>query len=62
MDLGVHEEVIVDGVYRRQLISYAVEADGGHTPIRDSAGADWQSGTIVALHGTYEFRSKAPPS
>ena len=27
MDLQVHEEVVVDGVYRRKLISYAVEAD-----------------------------------
>lgn len=55
LDLKVHEDVEVEGVYRRQLISYAVESDerayaylGFPLDIKDKAPA------IVALHGTYE--------
>ncbi len=59
LDLQIHEEVVVDGLYRRQLISYAVEADerahaylGIPLELADKAPA------IVALHGTYEFGAK----
>lgn len=59
LDLQVHEEVVVDGIYRRQLISYAVESDerahaylGIPLQIRSPAPA------IVALHGTYPFGKK----
>ena len=55
LDLRVHESVVVDRQYTRQLISYQVERDerahaylGIPLEIADKAPA------IVALHGTYE--------
>ncbi len=54
LDLIIHEEVIVDDIYKRQLISYSVESDerthaylGIPLNVQDVAPA------IVALHGTY---------
>ena len=56
LDLKVHEEVIVDGAYRRRLISYAVEADErAHAYLGIPINADSPAPAIVALHGTYEF-------
>jgi dienelactone hydrolase len=54
MDLKVHEEVVVDGVYRRKLVSYAVEeGERAHAflalPLKQSGPLP----AIVALHGTY---------
>ncbi|MCA9131821.1 MAG: dienelactone hydrolase family protein [Planctomycetales bacterium] len=54
MDLIVHEEVIVDGLYRRQLVSYAVEADErAHAYLGIPLKLDGQAPAIVALHGTF---------
>eukprot|EP01052_Picozoa_sp_SAG31_P002929 SAG31_NODE_106_length_24954_cov_17.726413_21_plen_306_part_00 len=55
--LRVEEEAVVDGAYRRQLISYAVEADErAHAylglPLLSAAGASQPA--VVALHGTYD--------
>lgn len=64
LDLKVEEEVEVDGMYRRQLISYNVEADErAHaylgTPLgpflahRDNRSESRSVPAVVALHGTY---------
>lgn len=59
LDLDVHEEVIVDGVYRRQLISYAVEADErAHAYLGIPLQLDGPAPAIVALHGTYQYGKK----
>ncbi len=59
LDLKVHEEVIVDGLYRRQLISYAVEADErAHAYLGIPLELAGKAPAIVALHGTYEFGAK----
>lgn len=56
LDLKVHEEVVVDGIYRRQLISYAVEADErAHAYLGIPLELTGKAPAIVALHGTYEF-------
>lgn len=59
LELQFHDSVIVDGVYRRQLISYQVEKDerahaflGVPLTLRGPAPA------IVALHGTYAYGKK----
>ena len=58
-DLKVHEEVIVDGLYRRQLISYAVESDErAHAYLGIPLNLTGKAPAIVALHGTYEFGAK----
>lgn len=54
LDLQIHEEVVVDGQYRRRLISYNVEADErAHAylgiPLRQAGRLP----AIVALHGTF---------
>ena len=54
LDLRVHEDVVVDNLYRRKLISYAVEADErAHAylgiPLKLSPAAP----AVVALHGTF---------
>ncbi len=54
LDLQVHQEVVVDGVYRRQLISYAVEADErAHAFLAIPLARHQRGPAIVALHGTY---------
>ncbi len=54
LDLRVHEEVLVDGVYRRQLISYAVESDErAHAYLGLPVTLEGKAPAIVALHGTY---------
>lgn len=59
LDLQVHEEVIVDGLYRRQLISYAVESDErAHAYLGIPLELNGKAPAIVALHGTYEFGAK----
>jgi pimeloyl-ACP methyl ester carboxylesterase len=59
LDLQVHEEVVVDGRYRRQLISYAVEADErAHAYLGIPLDLETPAPAIVALHGTYKFGKK----
>lgn len=54
LDLVVHEEVIVEHTYRRQLVSYAVEADErAHAYLGIPLNCPPNSPGIVALHGTY---------
>ncbi len=54
LDLQVHEEVVVDGQYRRQLISYAVEADErAHAYLGIPLKLVGPAPAIVALHGTF---------
>ncbi len=54
LDLQVHEAVIVDGVYERQLISYAVESDErAHAYLARPLDRPEKSPAIVALHGTH---------
>ena len=57
LDLQVHQETVVDGVYVRQLISYAVEeGERCHAfrafPLNLSTCQPLPA--VVALHGTYE--------
>ncbi len=59
LDLKIHEEVVVDGAYRRQLISYAVEADErAHAYLGIPLDVETPAPAIVALHGTYKFGKK----
>ena len=52
--LQVHEDVVVEGKYRRQLISYAVEADErAHAYLGIPLKLTGKTPAIVALHGTY---------
>ena len=54
LDLQVHEEVVVDDLYSRQLISYAVEADErAHAYLGIPLKLAGRAPAIVALHGTY---------
>lgn len=56
LDLQIHEEVIVDGSYRRQLISYAVESDErAHAYLGIPLKLTTKAPAVVALHGTYKF-------
>lgn len=53
LDLRVHEEVEVEGVYRRLYISYQVEADErAHAYLGIPLGLEGLAPAIVALHGT----------
>ncbi len=55
LDLQVHEDVEVEGKYRRQLISYAVESDERtHAYLGIPLKLEDKAPAIVALHGTYE--------
>jgi len=59
LDIEVHEEVVVDDAYRRQLISYAVEADErAHAYLGIPLNLDGPAPAIVALHGTYQYGKK----
>lgn len=54
LDLQVHEEVEVDGLYVRKLISYAVESDErAHAYLAIPLDRKEPGSAIVALHGTY---------
>lgn len=53
LDLQVHEEVEVEGVYRRLYISYQVEADErAHAYLGIPLGLEGPAPAVVALHGT----------
>ena len=53
-DLQIHEEVEVEGIYKRQLISYAVEADErAYAYLGIPLQLDGPAPAIVALHGTF---------
>ena len=55
LELRIHEDVVVDDVYRRQLISYAVEADErAHAYLGIPVDLDGPAPAVVALHGTYQ--------
>ena len=55
LDLQVHEEVLVEGIYKRQLISYAVEEDErAHAYLGIPLHLEGRAPAIIALHGTYE--------
>ncbi len=59
LNLVVHEDVVVDGAYRRQLISYAVEADErAHAYLGLPLHSSGKSPAVVALHGTYSHGKK----
>jgi cephalosporin-C deacetylase-like acetyl esterase len=54
LDLQVHEEVEVDGLYVRKLVSYAVESDErAHAYLAIPLDRKEPGSAIVALHGTY---------
>ncbi len=54
LDLQVHETVVVDGMYTRKLISYAVEKDErAHAYLGIPLKLNGKAPAIVALHGTY---------
>jgi dienelactone hydrolase len=53
LDLQIHEEVDVEGRYRRLYISYQVEADErAHAYLGIPSGLEGRLPAIVALHGT----------
>ena len=55
LKLKVHETVEVEGIYRRSLISYQVEADErAHAYLGVPLKLEGKAPAIVALHGTYE--------
>jgi hypothetical protein len=55
LDLQVHETVLVDNLYTRKLISYAVEQDErAHAYLGIPLKLEGRVAGIVALHGTYE--------
>lgn len=59
LDLQTHEDVIVDGAYRRRLVSYAVESDErAHAYLGIPLELDGPAPAIVALHGTYQYGKK----
>jgi dienelactone hydrolase len=54
LDLQIHEEVEVEGIYRRQLVSYNVEAgERAHAYIAIPLDRKQAGPAVVALHGTY---------
>ncbi len=56
LDIQFHDTVIVDGIYRRQLISYQVEKDErAHAFLGVPLNLRGPSPAIVALHGTYAY-------
>jgi len=55
LDLRIHETVEVEGLYKRQLISYQVEADErAHAYLGIPLDLMDKNPAVVALHGTYE--------
>lgn len=54
LDIEIHERVVVEDTYERQLISYQVEVDErAHAFLGIPLGLDGPAPGIVALHGTY---------
>ncbi len=54
LELRIHEEVIVDGTYRRRLVSYAVETgERAHAYLGMPLKLEGKVPAIVALHGTF---------
>lgn len=59
LDLKIHESVVVDGHYTRQLISYNVEADErAHAYLGIPLKLTAKAPAVVALHGTYQYGKK----
>lgn len=59
LEIQFHNTVIVDGVYRRQLISYQVEDDErAHAFLGVPLNLQGPAPAIVALHGTYAHGKK----
>jgi pimeloyl-ACP methyl ester carboxylesterase len=59
LDLQIHEETVVDDVYRRQLISYAVEeGERAHAYLGIPLQIDGSAPAVVALHGTFAEGAK----
>ena len=55
LELETHESVIVDDLYERRLISYAVEADErAHAYLGIPIERDGPLPAVVALHGTFD--------
>ncbi len=55
LDLQLHETVEVDGLYKRQLMSYQVEADErAYAYLGIPLDLSGKASAVVALHGTYE--------
>ena len=55
LDLRIHETVEVEGLYKRQLISYQVDADErAHAYLGIPLDLMDKNPAVVALHGTYE--------
>ena len=55
LELKIHETVIVSGIYKRMLVSYAVEADErAHAYLGVPLKLDGKAPGIVALPGTYK--------
>jgi len=53
LDLQVHESVVVDGLYERRLVSYAVEADErAHAYVGIPLKREKSLPGVVAMHGT----------
>lgn len=56
LEIQFHDTVIVDGVYRRQLISYQVEeGERAHAFLGVPLSLRGPAPAIVALHGTYKY-------
>lgn len=56
LQIQFHDTVIVDGIYRRQLISYQVEKDErAHAYLGVPLNLRGPAPAIVALHGTYKY-------
>ncbi|QDU49914.1 dienelactone hydrolase family protein [Gimesia panareensis] len=56
LEIQFHDTVIVDGIYRRQLISYQVEAgERAHAYLGVPLNLRGPAPAIVALHGTYKY-------
>ncbi len=59
LDLKIHESVIVEGIYTRKLISYAVEADErAHAYLGIPLETKGKLPAVVALHGTFAEGAK----
>ena len=56
LQIQFHDTVIVDGIYRRQLISYQVEKDErAHAYLGVPLNLRGPAPAVVALHGTYKY-------
>ena len=59
LDLTIHEDIVVDDLYQRKLISYAVEAgERAHAYLGIPLNTVGKAPAIVALHGTYKYGKK----